>query len=75
MPTSATSRGTSRPAARSALSAPSASRSLAQKIASGVVRGEQALDGLASRLDHEVVRDLDQRVVARRARSPAAASR
>ena len=66
MPTSATSRGTSRPAvAQRARARRAASRSLAQKIASGRDAREQPLDRAARpALDREVVGDLDQRVVA-----------
>ena len=58
-------RGTSMSAvAQRARARRAASRSLAQKIASGRAAREQALDGAAAGLDHEVVGHLDERLVA-----------
>ena len=65
-------RGTSMPASRSAASAPTAIRSLAQRIASGFACAEQPLGGAPAGLDHEVVGDDAERVVAARARTSAA---
>ena len=64
IPTSATSPGTSRPASWSAASAPTASRSFVQRIASGRARARRRRGRLAAGLDHEVGRDLGQAVVA-----------